>query len=184
MAAHRIWNIEPVVLADAPALASNNVSAYWEDDTFRRKWDSAITPEYLIEQETARIPDALLYRRDILRHLKATDPCTGELMGYLRAALPVEHANLPDGSLVWPEMQIADVSAEERNRIREVAENAWYNPKDDGSEDRAFEMQREILSKGVYISKYLRTVASCNTCGVCSHFHHCERVGSVNISLI
>lgn len=153
MAARHVWNIEPVVLADAPALARNNISAYWEDETFRRQWDSTITLEYLIEQGTARIPDALLYRRDILRHFKATDPDTGKLMGYLRAALPLEHATRPDGSPVWPGVRTADVNPKERNRIREVAESAWYNPKDDGSEDTAFEMQRKILSTGVYISK-------------------------------
>lgn len=100
MSSRKIWKIEPVNLADAPAIARNNLSAFWEDKNWRLSWDDSITLDYLITQEADRVMNDLLHRRDILRHLKAVDPDTGTLVGYLRLALPVEHITAPDGKPV------------------------------------------------------------------------------------
>ncbi len=82
MSARKNWKIEAVVLSDAPAVARNNVSAFWEDKHWRLSWDDTITRDYLIKQQSEKVPSDLLHRRDILRHLKAVDPDTGELAGY------------------------------------------------------------------------------------------------------
>jgi hypothetical protein len=153
MALRKVWKVEPVVLADAPALARNNMSAFWEDRPWRLSWEGTITLDYLIMQTTSRFPNDLLHRRDVLRHLKAVDPDTGELMGYLRAALPVEHATTPDGAPVWSDIQTADVSPMERERIHKVSENASLKLNDNGAEEVAFAIQERILSQGIYISK-------------------------------
>ncbi|KAE8140682.1 hypothetical protein BDV38DRAFT_279659 [Aspergillus pseudotamarii] len=50
------WKIEPCSVADAPALAYNDMSAFWED------------PTWILE----------------VRHQNAVDPLTGELVGYAR----------------------------------------------------------------------------------------------------
>lgn len=153
MAARKVWRIEPVVLEDAPAIARNNTAAFWEDPNWRLSWDDNITLDYFIKQQSDQIPHDLLHRRDILRHIKAVDPDTGELTGYLRLALPVEHATYPDGTPVWPEWQTTDVSPEEKQRIKEISDSAWYEPHDNGSEAKAYEMQKQILSQGIYIRK-------------------------------
>ena len=153
MSPHKEWKIEPVVLADAPAVARNNVSAFWPERHYRVTYPDSVTEEYLIEKKAQSVPDDLLYRRELLRHLKAVDPDTGEFLGYLRLALPVEHATEPDGTPVWPEMQIADVSPEERARIEEAAQKASVEKIDNGLDDKAQEIQKRILSEGIYISK-------------------------------
>ncbi|KAJ3002560.1 hypothetical protein HKX48_002266, partial [Thoreauomyces humboldtii] len=141
------WKVEPVRLSDAEAIARTNMSAFWNKPSWRRSWNDDITLSYLIEQVTLKLPDDLLYRRDILRHFKAVDPATGRLVGYMRVGLPKEHVTLPDGTTpVWSDVQTPDVEdAEERERIGGVAERAWYKPNDDGAEDEAFAMQARIL---------------------------------------
>ncbi len=153
MSSHKEWKIEPVVLADAPAIARNNVSAFWVDKHYRIMWPDSVTEEHLIEKQAQSVPDDLLYRRELLRHLKAVDPDTGKLLGYLRLALPVEHSTELDGTPVWPEMQIADVTPEERARIEEAAQNAKVAQIENGLDDKAQEIQKRILSEGIYISK-------------------------------
>lgn len=124
MTSRKTWKIEPVVLADCPAIARNNLAAFWEDKNWRLSWDETITLDYLVKQQSDKVPNDLLHRRDILRHLKAVDPDTGSLLGYLRLALPVEHATTPSGAPTWPEMQTAAVSAEEKKRIQETSDKA------------------------------------------------------------
>ena len=153
MSSYKDWKIEPVVLVDVPDVARNNVSAFWRDKHYRILWGDSVTEEYLIEKQAQSVPDDLIYRRELLRHLKAVDPDTGRLLGYLRLALPVEHATEPDGTPVWPEMQIADVTPEERARIEQAAQEAKVEKIDNGLDDKAQEIQKRILSQGIYISK-------------------------------
>jgi hypothetical protein len=152
MNTHDSWKIEPVVLSDAPGLARTNMAAFWEDPVWRHSWDDSITLDYLIKQQSDKIPVELLHRRDILRHIKAVNSATGELVGYVRIALPVEHATSADGSPTWLELQVDDVNENERTRIQEASQKAWYEPKSNASDDKVFEMQKKILSGGVYIS--------------------------------
>ncbi|KAJ7830140.1 acetyltransferase [Mycena olivaceomarginata] len=105
------WSIHPVVLADAPHVAHNNMSAFWTDPSWRLLWPS-ITLPYLISQYRAT-----------LRHQKAIDPATGALLGYARWMVPgTKEAE-------WLDAQVKDVESEaERQGIEERANGAWWEP--------------------------------------------------------
>ncbi len=155
MAARTSWKIEPVVLADAPAMARNNLSAFWPDPGWRLSWPS-VTLDFLIEQHTKQVPEDLLYNQEVLRHLKAVDPETGKLVGYARFALPLTHTRTADGKAIWPEAQTADVSAEERKRIEDISASASWERLETGLDREPQAIQKRILSEGTYISEYNR----------------------------
>ena len=112
---------------DGAALAYNNMSAFWEDPNWRFGWSKDITLDFLIEQSTKRQPRNLLRQREKTRHLKAVHPVTGELVGYARWILPDGKITKEDGELEWKEALVPDVGGEERKRIEEVAESAWWD---------------------------------------------------------
>ena len=143
-------NIEVPTLADAAALSRNNVAAFWAIPYTRGGWSADVTLEALIKQDIYRIKDVLIYKQQIIRHLKAVDPNTGELMGYLRFALPQEQATASDGTPLWPDFQVAPVSDEERKTIEDDAESKIQlraSPSD--VDERSSARQKEILTDRV-----------------------------------
>ena len=121
------WSIQPCALADVPALAHNNLSAFWTDPTWRQMWPMCTLPPFVIEQATLRMPRNLLNDRATLRHQKAVDPGTGKIMGYARWILPPSHA----GDESWSEAQFPDASEEEKAAAAEAAESAWWHFNDE-----------------------------------------------------
>ncbi|KAF9873405.1 acetyltransferase [Colletotrichum karsti] len=155
------WKIEPCTLADAPALAPNNMMAFWATDAnWKLGWTlQDVTLDFLIENFHDRIPNNLLKDRETLRHYKAVDPETGALMGYARWMLPASCADSPH----WADGQIAEVSEEEREAIRVRNEAAWWKPMHmDGLDDCGPEKKR-ILEEGEYISLEYLAVHPDNT---------------------
>ncbi len=101
-----LWKIEPVVLADGPALGRNNMSAFWEDPSWILVWPTGTELDLLIDSATKRVPRNLLSDRAVLRHQKAVDPRTGALVGYARWRLPDAAAtSTEDGEAAWPDAQ-------------------------------------------------------------------------------
>ncbi|KAL0933810.1 acetyltransferase [Colletotrichum truncatum] len=142
------WKIEPCTLADAPALARNNISGFWTDPNWILLWPKDIKLEFLIEQVTKRIPNNLIRDRETLRHFKAVDPESGALVGYARWELPARCATAPE----WADAQIAEVSEVERKAIKERSDSAWWKPQFmDGIDDCGPEKER-ILAERDYIS--------------------------------
>ncbi|KAH8889620.1 acyl-CoA N-acyltransferase [Thozetella sp. PMI_491] len=145
------WKIEPVRLTDVPAMARNNFSAFWETYPWRINWGADITLDFLIEQLVKRGPNNLLKDREILRHIKAVDPQTGSFVGYLRFKLPPGHTRTAGGEPTLFDLQIPDVSPEERKHIKEVSDNAWWGPIANGSDDKNIEIRARLLGEGTYI---------------------------------
>ncbi|KAE8149872.1 acyl-CoA N-acyltransferase [Aspergillus avenaceus] len=146
------WRVEPCSAADGDALAYNNISAFWEDPTWVLSWPG-ISLEYLIEQSKKRQPRNLLRDRETHRHQKVVDPVTGTVVGYARWILPSEHVTLDDGSPMWPEAQIPDVSDEERQRYSEMAESAWWKPREDldALDEKTDIVKKRLLAERPYI---------------------------------
>lgn len=82
------WIVTSCAVSDGADLARNNMSAFWEDPTWKLLWPKFMAKEFIIEQCSKRVPRNLLQERSTLRHQKAVDPETGALMGYARWVLP------------------------------------------------------------------------------------------------
>ncbi|OTB16137.1 hypothetical protein K445DRAFT_317129 [Daldinia sp. EC12] len=179
------WKIEGCTVADAPALARNNMSAFWEDPTWILLWPEGTTLERLIESATQRYPRNLVTGRDEKRHEKAVDPVTGELVGYARWILPPSHFAKEDGSPEWPEAQVSDVSDEEKQRFEEEAKSAWWNARKEisGIDDKNDEVMDRLLAQGTYIKLDYLAVHPNNkgkgiaTALVESGIRHAENIG-------
>ncbi|KAK6955623.1 hypothetical protein Daesc_003265 [Daldinia eschscholtzii] len=179
------WKIDGCTVADAPALARNNMSAFWEDPTWILLWPEGTTLGRLIESATKRYPRNLVTGRDEKRHEKAVDPVTGELVGYARWILPPSHFTKEDGSPEWPEAQVPDVSDEEKQRFEEEAKSAWWNARKEisGIDDKNDEVMDRLLAQGIYIKLDYLAVHPNNkgkgiaTALVESGIRHAENIG-------
>ena len=149
------WKIEPCTVADGPALALNNMTAFWEDPTWILLWPKNITQEFLIEQSAKRQPRNLLRYREHTRHQKAVDPATSAVVGYARWILPSGHFTAKNGGPEWVEAQVADVSDDEKKQLKKLAESAWWNARSDmnGLDDKNYAVMNPILSDKPYIGK-------------------------------
>lgn len=146
--------IQGCTVHDGADVARNNMSSFWEDQNWRIVWKHSTLPR-VIEACTARSPRNLLKDRALLRHFKAVDPNTGELLGYARWKLPPGYHKTEDGGPTWPEGQTPDVTPEERAKIEEVADAADWNP-DDESDDLDAPITRrkiEYLARKEYLRK-------------------------------
>jgi len=149
------WKIEHCTVADAPALARNNMAAFWEDPTWILLWSKDISLEFLIEQSTKRQPRNLLREREGTRHQKAVDPTTGTVVGYARWILPSCNFIAKDGGPEWAEAQVPDVSDDEKKHFKELAEGAWWNGRSDmsGLDNKNYVVMNRILAEKPYMSK-------------------------------
>ncbi|GAB1211219.1 hypothetical protein ATERTT37_000332 [Aspergillus terreus] len=179
------WNIEHCTVADAAALARNNMAAFWEDPTWIALWPKAVTLDFLIEQSTKRQARNLLRSREDTRHEKAVDPITGTVVGYARWILPPGHVTAADGKPTWAEAQVPDVGEAERKHYEELAASAWWNPKEGmGEIDAKNEVVMErILAERPYITLDYLAVHPENkgkgigTALVESGIQHAEKIG-------
>ncbi|KFY08840.1 hypothetical protein V492_05863 [Pseudogymnoascus sp. VKM F-4246] len=153
------WKIESCTFDDAQALARNNMSAFWEDPTWILMWPN-IKLDFIIEQSAKRQPRNLLRNREQMRHLKAINPTTGAVVGYARWELPSSHCITAEGTPVWAEFQMPDVSDEEQKRFNELAESSWWKARSDMSEidDKNMEAMKRILAKKLYMKLDLLAV--------------------------
>ncbi|KAK3357852.1 hypothetical protein B0T25DRAFT_517222 [Lasiosphaeria hispida] len=185
---NKAFTITGVTVSDGPALAANNIPAFWADPHWRLEWQHR-TLEYHISQITLRYPRTLLRDRATARHQKAVDTATGEILGYVRWAIPASHSTIMaqkgENTPAWPEAVVPAVSLEEEAEINRVAETAVWNPTSgtDPLSDGPREIEKEILSrKGYMILDYLavhprhqrRGVA---TALVCSGMQQAEKLG-------
>ena len=150
------WEIKGCTVADAAALARNNMAAFWEDPTWILVWPKDISLDFLIEQSTKRQARNLLRSREDTRHQKATDPATGALVGYARWILPPSHVAAVDGGPMWAEVQVPDVEEDERQHHEQLAASAWWNPREEMDEIDAKNtlVKKRILAEKPYISTY------------------------------
>lgn len=142
--------ISGCTVADGDALAANNLPAFWADPHFRLNWPNR-TLEYYVIQIAKRMPNNLLTGRETKRHVKAVDPDTGRIVGYVRWILPAGF----DAS-VWPEAVTPAVSEDDQAFFRRLASMADWDTGDNATDEPISPVQKaenEILSKKTYIRK-------------------------------
>lgn len=141
--------ISGCTVADGDALAANNLPAFWADPHFRHNWPNR-TLEYHVIQIAKRFPKNLLTGRETTRHVKAVDPDTGRIVGYVRWILPAEC-----NASVWPQAVTPAVSEDDGAFFRRLASMADWTT--GGTTDEPIsEVQKaenEILSTKTYIRK-------------------------------
>lgn len=128
------WKIQPITISDAPAVARNTCGAFWEEPMWRLQWTPDITQDFLATQLVKRQPLRLFRDRDTLRHQKAVDPSTGDLVGYARWRLPDGRSSTADGEPEWADAQIPDLPADERKALEDEAAGVWWEPRTDVDE--------------------------------------------------
>jgi GNAT superfamily N-acetyltransferase len=145
--------IDQCTVLDAAALAHNNISAFWEDPTWRILWPSDITLEYLIGESTKRQANNLLRSPEDTRHQKSVDPVTGAVLGYARWILP------PSSLDEWPEAKVPAVSEKEKKQIQKLAESAWWQFRSDMDhlDDEGHQIKNRILAEKPYMSRFWKT---------------------------
>lgn len=92
--------------SDGPAIAANNIPAYWENGNWRLMWEPR-TCDYVTEQSAKRQSMNMLSDREHKRVQVAVDRETGRIVGYARWALPDRLVS------EWLECQVPAVSQEE-----------------------------------------------------------------------
>ncbi|KAE8142358.1 hypothetical protein BDV38DRAFT_278523 [Aspergillus pseudotamarii] len=129
------------------------MAAFWEDPNWVILWPKDMKREFIIEQSAKRQPRNLLRDREKVRHQKAVDPVTGAVVGYARWILPSGHYTTEDGSPAWAEAQVPDVSEGEKKRYQELAESAWWNPREDmdSLDDKNHVVMDRILAEKPFI---------------------------------
>jgi hypothetical protein len=148
-------------VADGPAIAENNISAFWPDEHSYVQWRHR-TLEQHIEEVAKQTPrDLLDDDRTTKRHQKSVDPETGRLLGYSRWKIPPSSATYADGTPAWAEAVVPLVGAEEETEIRRIADTAIMDarPGSDQSLVALRKVRNEILTRKPYMRRTLRTRA-------------------------
>lgn len=121
------YALAPCNIADSHDLSRNNVSAFWQDPNWVLAWQHTTLEQHIIT--TAKhYPNRLISDRATSRHEKAIDPETGRIVGYARWILPAYHSRDAAGNPVWPEAMVPELSPEEEEKVRRVAETTPWNP--------------------------------------------------------
>lgn len=147
--------IEGCTVDDGPAVARNNVPAFWTNAQWRLIWREK-TLEHVTSQAALRMSWNLLRDPIHRRHQKAVDVNTGAVVGYARWILPDPY---PDGAVdvrsVWADGKV-DAPSEERvkeiDREMQSADWTWDHSLD--VMDEPISAAQERLRKGKsYLSK-------------------------------
>lgn len=138
------YTLAPCTLADSPAIARNNMPAFWQDKIWALSWKHTTLEDH-IKAQGVRYAKRLVADHETQRHMKAVDE-HGNLVGYARWVIPAEHAKDEAGNLVWPEFLGPTVTDEERAEIEKVANEAPFAPGNDTDEmdEKIQALNREI----------------------------------------
>ncbi|WYZ43871.1 hypothetical protein EsH8_VII_000307 [Colletotrichum jinshuiense] len=111
------WYPWGVTYDDAPGVAKNNMTAFYQTDPhWRALWKS--TPlEEIIEGTAARLPHAFSGEREKKRHMKAVENGSGRVVGYARWILPDN-----DGRISWPEALVREPTQDEADKFKTAFE--------------------------------------------------------------
>ncbi|KAH8668962.1 acyl-CoA N-acyltransferase [Xylariales sp. PMI_506] len=114
------YKVEHCTVADAAALARNNMTAYYTNPMWIINWNGWELDE-IIAECTKRVPANLLGDPKDKRHEKAVDAETGALLGYARWILPERLRG------EWLSAQTPPVSAaEEKAYGEQFAKARWF----------------------------------------------------------
>ncbi|KAJ9130903.1 hypothetical protein NKR23_g11968 [Pleurostoma richardsiae] len=136
------YKIEGCTVADAAALACNNMSAFWTDATWLLNWEDQPL-EYIIAQCTKRMPTVLTTDRAHRRHQKVIDAETGAVMGYARWILPDRLTG------EWLEAQTPAVSTIDEKAFMELFSSAtWISRSDVNNLGKPLQVIMDRLMRG------------------------------------
>lgn len=141
------YTLEPCTLADAPALARNNMPAFWQDKIWALSWKHTTLEEH-IKVQGIRYARRLLADHETQRHIKAVDEA-GNVVGYVRWLIPAERAKDDAGNLVWSEFLGPTVTSEENAEIEKAVEATSFTP---GNDTDAIDDKIQALNKEVKAS--------------------------------
>jgi hypothetical protein len=157
------YTISGCTVADGPAIARNNVPAFWEDPHWRLPWRHR-TLEQHVACVAKRTPRLLIEKPTTKRHQKAIDPGTGHVLGYSRWNIPASHSTNSDGTLAWREAVVPAVSPEEEAEILRIASAEPWDPNGD-MDDLDLELRKikkEILDRKSYMRMYVLVLSMLN----------------------
>jgi hypothetical protein len=123
--------IRPCTPADGPAIAHNNISAFWRDTNWVLLWKGK-TMEYVISQSVKRWPWNLIKNPVRNRFEACVDAETGELLGFAYWILPTVESLKKHGIAIseeellqwWLEAKVPEVEEEEKKRILQQSSEA------------------------------------------------------------
>lgn len=158
------FSVAPCTIEDGPALARNNMSAFWEDPTWVLIWREK-TLDHIIAQATLRLPHLLLTDTAHRRHQKAIDVVSGAVVGYARWILPdVDPQATKDSDVLWPEAR-APAASEEREREAERAHAAADWNRDhtvDALDVPVLAIKNRLMKRKPYLRKFFHVRACSN----------------------
>lgn len=113
------YQIRSPTMADAAAIAKNNVSAFWGEPGWRIMYEKEkggpyVGLETLIAINQIRWPHNLLLDRAARRHQVVVHVPTGEIVGYARWLMPEGYQDK------WLETQMPDIDAAQKEAHAEV----------------------------------------------------------------
>jgi len=148
------FTIETCTAADGPALARNNIPAFFTIKNWSLLWTRVNkTCEYVTSQAALRWGYNVLKDPARGRYQKAVD-ANGQLVGYCKWVLPAGA-----GEELWPEAKVARVSEEEEKRIKAEFDSAdWkFDHSFDVLDDPQDEMEQRLLGKKNYLRESKRS---------------------------
>lgn len=142
------YTLRGCTVADGPAVARNNFTAFWEDPTWVLLWDGT-TRDHVVAQGAQRAPWNLLADRRHKRHEVAVDAATGAVAGYARWRLPVRLA-----ATAWPAAQTPAVAADEEAALAAAFHAADWQPRDLGAiDDHCHVVRAKYLAQRDYMGE-------------------------------
>ena len=153
------FTIDSCTIDDGPAIAYNNISAFWTDPNWVLLWRGK-TLDHVISQSVRRQPYNLLKDPARYRHLKAVDIMSGAIVGYARWILP--EADTEDK--LWSSARVPAVSQEnEREAKREFDAADWnFDHAMDVLDPPMNEMKHRLMKEKRYLRKDCLEFCLCN----------------------
>lgn len=147
--------ITSCIIADGPAIARNNIPAFWTDSTWVLMWPGK-TCEYVTAQAARRMPATLLRDPTHVRHQKAVNAQSGAIVGYVRWVSPLMDDENAAGSR-WTTARVPAVSeAQQREAERERDAASWeYDHALDGLDEQMLEMKWRLMHGKRYLLSIL-----------------------------
>jgi hypothetical protein len=157
--------IAPCTLDDAPAIARNNVSAFWEDKNWVLLWTRKNkSREYVISQALLRWPYNLAKDPIYRRTEKVADVSTGELVGFATWILPnidvagedKDGASKQEIGKLWPEARVPETDNETLELLKKRYDEAdWeFDHAMDVLDPLVNELRIRLKGDKKWLSKY------------------------------
>ncbi|OQO01938.1 hypothetical protein B0A48_12411 [Cryoendolithus antarcticus] len=143
--------VQPCTTDDGPAIAYNNVGAFWRDASWVLIWGSK-TETYVASQAALRWPYNLLQNQAQHRFFKAVDSDSGKLLGFVRWDLP----DVLGAADLWIEGKMPSVEPEVEADLKKAKESAdWEYIENDLDAPIGAAMRRSKAGKGYLVLDYL-----------------------------